>query len=142
LGTATPLAEQGLLVPFYGNGKAVGTIWTIAHRAHRKFDAEDQRLLEARESAETELRQLTDSLERQVRVRTQELEHRNSQLAEARGRLAEEKRRLERSEAYMAEAQRLSLTGSWHFNARTGEAVWSHGFFAILGFDPESVKPS
>jgi PAS domain S-box-containing protein len=166
LGAATPLAEEGLLVPFYVNGKAVGTIWTISHGNHRKFDAEDQRLLESmgrfasaayqavqaiedlkseaasRESAETELRQLTDSLERQVRIRTQELEQRNSQLAEARGRLAEEKLRLERSEAYMGEAQRLSLTGSWHFNVRTREVVWSHEFFAILGFDPESVKPS
>jgi PAS domain S-box-containing protein len=133
---------------------------------HRKFDAEDQRLLEsmgrfastayqtvqaikelksevaARKNAETELRQLTDSLERQVRVTTQELERRNSQLVEARGRLAEEKLRLERSEAYMGEVQRLSRTGSWHFNVGTGEVVWSHEFFAILGFDPEIVKPS
>src|SRR5262244_1102511 len=43
----TPLAEEGLLVPFYVNGKAVGTIWAIAHTDHRKFDAEDLRLLES-----------------------------------------------------------------------------------------------
>ena len=97
LSAAMPLAEEGLLVPFYVEGKSVGTIWTIAHRNHRKFDAEDQRLLEsmgrfasaayqtlqsieglksevaAREKAETELRMLTGSLEGQVRVRTQEL---------------------------------------------------------------------
>jgi len=108
-----PLAEEGLLVPFYINGKAVGTIWTIAHRTDRKFDAEDLRLLEsmgrfasaayqtvqsieevrseiaAREKAETELRKLTDSPEAEVRVRTQELEHRNAELAEARARAAE-----------------------------------------------------
>ena len=47
LNNAMPLAEEGLLVPFYVNGVAVGTIWTIAHRSHRKFDAEDQRLLES-----------------------------------------------------------------------------------------------
>ena len=108
-----PLAEEGLLVPFYINGKAVGTIWTIAHRTDRKFDAEDLRLLEsmgrfasaayqtvqsieevrseiaAREKAETVLRKLTDSLDAEVRVRTQELEHRNAELAEARARMAE-----------------------------------------------------
>jgi len=113
LRSAMPLAEEGLLVPFYVNGKAVGTIWTIAHRNDRKFDAEDLRLLEsmgrfasaayqtvqsieavrseiaAREKAETELRKLTDSLEAEVRVRTQELEHRNAELAEARARAAE-----------------------------------------------------
>jgi signal transduction histidine kinase len=113
LSSAMPLAEEGLLVPFYVNGKAVGTIWTIAHRNDRKFDAEDLRLLEsmgrfasaayrtvqsieelrseiaAREKAETELRKLTDSLEAEVRVRTQELEQRNAELAEARARVAE-----------------------------------------------------
>jgi PAS domain S-box-containing protein len=44
---ATPLAEEGLLVPFYVHGKAVGTIWAIAHNERRQFDAEDLRLLES-----------------------------------------------------------------------------------------------
>jgi PAS domain S-box-containing protein len=47
LAAATPLAEEGLLVPFYVDGKAVGTIWAIAHDLQRKFDAEDLRLLES-----------------------------------------------------------------------------------------------
>ena len=47
LSAAMPLAEEGLLAPFLVNGKAVGTIWVIAHRNHRNFDAEDQRLLES-----------------------------------------------------------------------------------------------
>ena len=47
LSVATPLADEGLLVPFYVDGKAVGTIWAIAHTDLRKFDAEDLRLLES-----------------------------------------------------------------------------------------------
>jgi signal transduction histidine kinase len=47
LSTAIPLADEGLLVPFHVNGKAVGTIWAIAHSSRRKFDAEDLRLLES-----------------------------------------------------------------------------------------------
>ena len=47
LADATPLAEEGLLVPFYVGGKAVGTIWTLAHSDRRKFDSEDLRLLES-----------------------------------------------------------------------------------------------
>jgi PAS domain S-box-containing protein len=47
LSSATPLADEGLLVPFYVSGKAVGTIWVIAHSGSRKFDAEDLRLLES-----------------------------------------------------------------------------------------------
>lgn len=47
LADATPLAEEALLVPFHVAGKAVGTIWVIAHDAHRRFDAEDLRQLES-----------------------------------------------------------------------------------------------
>lgn len=41
----TPLVEEALLVPFYVENKAVGTIWAVAHDPDRKFDAEDQRRL-------------------------------------------------------------------------------------------------
>ncbi len=47
LSEATPLADEGLLVPFYVDGKPVGTIWAIVHDGHRRFDAEDLRLLES-----------------------------------------------------------------------------------------------
>ena len=91
LRAAMPFADEGLLVPFYVNGRAVGTIWAISHNNLRRFDAEDMRLLEsmgrfasaayrtvqsiedlkleidAREKAEEKLRQLADGLE--VRVR-------------------------------------------------------------------------
>ncbi len=43
----TPPVEECLLVPFYVEGKAVGTIWAIAHDDRRKFDAEDLRQLES-----------------------------------------------------------------------------------------------
>jgi len=42
-----PLLVEGLLVPFHIDGQAVGTVWVIAHDETRKFDAEDQRLLES-----------------------------------------------------------------------------------------------
>jgi len=40
-----PLVEEALLVPFYVQGKAAGTIWAVAHDPRHKFDAEDKRLL-------------------------------------------------------------------------------------------------
>ena len=43
----TPPIEECLLVPFYVEGRAVGTIWAIAHDERRKFDAEDLRQLES-----------------------------------------------------------------------------------------------
>ncbi len=59
--------------------------------------------------------------------------------------LTEQKRAeeaLRRSEAYLAEAQRLSHTGSWHWKVGTGEVVWSQEFFPIFGFDSEKTKAS
>ncbi len=40
-----PPAEEGLLVPFYLGGRAVGTIWAVMHSDHHKFDAEDDRVM-------------------------------------------------------------------------------------------------
>jgi PAS domain S-box-containing protein len=59
--------------------------------------------------------------------------------------LSEQKRAeeaLRRNEAYLAEAQRLSHTGSWYWNVGTGEVVWSQEFFAIFGLDSEKSKAS
>jgi two-component sensor histidine kinase len=41
----TPLIEEALLIPFFVDGKAVGTVWIIAHDHSRKFDAEDLRVM-------------------------------------------------------------------------------------------------
>ena len=87
----TPPAEECLLVPFYVGAKAVGTIWAIMHSDRRKFDAEDERLMNtlgqfaslayqtlesiedlklqiaAREEAEAALRELASGLEAKIR---------------------------------------------------------------------------
>src|SRR5580692_3063747 len=48
---------------------------------------------------------------------------------------------LRRSEAYLAEAQRLSLTGSFAWNVSSGEVFWSDEMYRILGFD-RATKPA
>ena len=49
---------------------------------------------------------------------------------------------LRRSEAKLAEAQRVSRTGSFVWNVSTGEQFGSREFFKILGYDqPRSVTP-
>ena len=49
---------------------------------------------------------------------------------------------LQRSEAYLAEAQRLSHTGSWGWNIATREIThWSHEIYRLYGFDPEAGIP-
>jgi len=87
----SPAAEECLLVPFYVDGKAVGTIWGIMHSDRRRFDAEDDRVMASlgkfassayqawmhieslgiqvaeREKAEAEVRQLASGLEAKIR---------------------------------------------------------------------------
>src|SRR5271166_3821538 len=43
---------------------------------------------------------------------------------------------LRRSEAYLAEAQRLSKTASWAYNPNTKYIYWSEELFRIFGLDP------
>src|SRR6202051_4191550 len=50
---------------------------------------------------------------------------------------------LRRSEGYLADAQRLTGTGSWAWNVATRQGVyWSQENYRLLGFEPEGVIPS
>jgi signal transduction histidine kinase/GAF domain-containing protein len=49
---------------------------------------------------------------------------------------------LRRSEASLTEAQRISHTGSWRWNVRTGEVSCSIELFRVFGFDPVTTQPS
>src|SRR6267142_1553867 len=73
-----------------------------------------------------------------IRERERVEEALREQLTERRR--AEEE--LRRSEAYLAEGQRISHTGSWGWNVATGEIFWSQEHFRIFGFDPQTTKPS
>jgi len=85
------------------------------------------------------LRQARDDLA----VKVQQLERINEALhvENAERKLAEEK--LQRSEAYLAEAQRLTHTGSWAWNvARRENVFWSDEHFRIFGMDPDKDNPA
>jgi PAS domain S-box-containing protein len=49
---------------------------------------------------------------------------------------------LRRSEGYLAEAQRLTRSGSWAWNVRTLDVFWSQEMFRIFDYDPEKMKPT
>jgi PAS domain S-box-containing protein len=44
-GDVKPMVEDALLVPFYHQGEAIGTVWVVSHDAGHSFDAEDLRVL-------------------------------------------------------------------------------------------------
>lgn len=54
---------------------------------------------------------------------------------------AEEK--LRRSESYLADAQRMTRTGSWAWNLETKQNVhWSQEYYRLFGFDPAQGIPT
>jgi PAS domain S-box-containing protein len=96
-------------------------------------------LTAAQRSATESLRRARDDLKGTV----QELQKTNEALqAESRERnQAEEK--LRRSEAYLAEGQRLSHTGSWAWDVDTKQMVHlSQEHYRLLGLDPEQGPQS
>ena len=91
-----------------------------AFRTARLLD-EQRRAGEAIRESEQQLRKARDELEMKVAERTAELQ---------------------RSEAYLTEAQRLSHTGSWATIPATGQhTYWSEEAFRIYGFDPAGAPP-
>jgi PAS domain S-box-containing protein len=79
-------------------------------------------LQEARRSGDQ--RRLAEALERRVAERTSQLTAVNEELR--------------RSERYLAEAQRLTHTGSWAWRVAGGDALHvSEEWYRIYGFDPE-----
>jgi PAS domain S-box-containing protein len=92
----------------------------------------------AQRSATESLRRARDDLTETV----QKLERTNQALqAESTERQHAEKQ-LRHSEAYLAEAQRLSHTGSWAWTPATGEITyWSEECYRLLGFDSHAEQP-
>lgn len=76
---------------------------------------ESERIKAERLQAETAFKQLNQELDSRVRLHTEALQQ---------------------SEARLQEAQKVAHLGSWEWDVRTGEVLWSPEIFAILGLDP------
>jgi PAS domain S-box-containing protein len=125
---ATPLAEEGLLVPFYVNGKAVGTIWAIAHTNHRNFDTEDLRLLESLSrfaSAAYQALASIDDLKFQVAAREK-----------AEAALQKLAKGLEAKVRRLVEANIIGIV-SWNLEGEIIEA--NDAFLRMVGYDREDL---
>jgi PAS domain S-box-containing protein len=89
---------------------------------HAASAFQSARLIQERTSAEEELRAARDELEMKVAERTA---------------------KLQRSEAYLSEAQRLTHTGTAVLNGATGQVTHcSDEYSRLYGFDPELGVPS
>jgi PAS domain S-box-containing protein len=90
-----------------------------------------------RRRAEDELRRHRENLEELVEARTSEINWVNKELQQEiaeRGRVEEAVRK---SEASLAEAQRIARLGSWEWNIETNELFWSDEIYRIFGLSFE-----
>ncbi|MGE0081887.1 MAG: PAS domain S-box protein [Thiohalomonadaceae bacterium] len=84
--------------------------------------------LTAQKRAERALRNARDDMERRIVLRTAALRTTNEALA--------------RSEARLAEAQRIAHIGSWDWDVVHDQLYWSDEVFRILGLAPHQLGPS
>jgi PAS domain S-box-containing protein len=94
-----------------------------------------------RKRADEALRRAHDELEHRVLERTRELSAINVELVTQVNEREQAEKELRRIETYLAEGQRLSHTGSWAWNASTGDLYWSKEHYRICGLDPEAERP-
>ena len=120
--------------------RVMGSLGKFASSAYQALASIDDLRFQIgeRERAEAALHELADGLEMQVRVRTRELERSTQELLATNKELEKEidKRRhaedrFRRSEALLAEAQRLSVTGSFSWRVATDEITWSKQLYRI-----------
>jgi PAS domain S-box-containing protein len=92
----------------------------------------------AERSATESLRRARDDL----KVTVEELRHTNEALQEESRERRSAEESLRRSEGYLAEAQRLTHTGSWVWDvAGRGALYLSDEWYRIYGFDPKEGLP-
>ena len=91
--------------------------------------------------AKAEIKRLNEELEERVLERTHQLTVVNRELTKEilQRELAEEA--LQRSEDYLAEAQKISHTGSFGWDVSSGQIFWSEETFRIVGYD-QTVQPT
>jgi PAS domain S-box-containing protein len=96
----------------------------------------------SRRRTERLLIQARSELEGKVEERTAKLSRTNEELQTEIFDRKSAQENLRRSEAFLAEGQRISHTGSWSWNVSSGKVTWSAEHFRMFGFDPEKTAPS
>ena len=91
--------------------------------------------------AKAEIKRLNEELEQRVLERTSQLTALNGELTKEVLQRQRTEEALLRSEAYLAEAQRVSHTGSFGWSVSSGHIFWSDETFRILEYHP-SNKPT
>lgn len=91
--------------------------------------------------AKAEIKRLNEELEQRVVERTSQLTAVNRELTKEVRQRQRAEEALQRSEAYLAEAQRISHTGSFGWDVSSGQIFWSEETFRIFEYD-RTIQPT
>ena len=127
---------RGIVIPVGVNAEG-GLVAAACDRADFPTEIDQLLLSVAANHAATAFR--TARAEKAIRQSEQQLRKARDELET---KVAERTAELQRSEAYLTEAQRLSHTGSWACVPAIGKhTYWSEEIFRITGFDPAGGPP-
>ncbi|HEY0336188.1 MAG TPA: PAS domain-containing protein, partial [Burkholderiales bacterium] len=131
--TASAIVEGDLSSRLETRG-ASSELDTLAHTVNGML--ERLALQNGRLEEEIAVRRQTEQALHRARHGLEELvEQRTAQLARAN-------ESLRRSEAFLAEGQKISRTGSWGWDLSSRKVIWSDEQYRLLGFEPDSIEPS
>ncbi len=133
----------GIVIPIGVNGER-GLVAAACYRSDFPNETDQQLLSVAANSAATAFRSahLINELRNAQKVRRDREQELRTARDELETKVAERTSELQRSEAYLAEAHRLSQTGSWAWNPATGENTYgSAECLRVMGFDPAGPIP-
>jgi len=99
---------------------------------------QEARLLSQQKRVASELDQRVAQRTRDLAAANEELRKEIAERRLAEERLRREERELKRSEAFLAEGQHLSRTGSFSWQVATGEITWSEQLYRIFEFEQDA----
>jgi signal transduction histidine kinase len=144
----SPPIEEALLTPFYVQGKAVGTVWVVAHEPSRQFDAEDMRLIESLGRFAAAAYPLCAALDKQE-LQAHSMRDVNESLLLSSVRQHELTEQAQKAEADLREIEeRLRLAGetarvgTWRLDLTSRHETRDANLNRLLALDPvDSIQP-
>jgi transcriptional regulator with GAF, ATPase, and Fis domain len=125
--------ETGCILPLVSRDRILGVL-SLARREENAFSQADVEFLSQVANQIAIAVENTSAYHEITQARTE--------LENALGEIEHRTEDLRRSESYLAEAQKLTHTGSWAWNVRTGLLFWSQEIYRIYDFDRPAIGPT
>ena len=90
----------------------------------------------------SQVQQALRAANERLQEQAEELAAQAEELQTTNDQLREREQALSRAEERLHLAMESGKVGTWEWNVATGEVQWSHGFYKLLGYQPDEVTPT